>query len=281
MENLWPVRRHLCLVYSQADSIVLDSKKRLRRSWVDNNLTGEGREAKISVFIVDKQVIFRQGLVQILSGYRDIKVVGDSAFLSDVYEQIESLPPDVIMIDIDMPSLSGLGMVRQIVNRCPGVSVVVLSPNPDDDQLFQAIKSGASAFINKDATIDDLVGTLRRASQKEYPINENLLQRPSAAKKVLNLFQNMALKNMGSLMTPLSQREIEILKYVAEGNPNKRIAGVLNISEQTIKNHITSIMRKLNANDRTHAVVLAIRNGWLNVGEVTRLEAPEKEEVGV
>ncbi|RJQ39129.1 MAG: DNA-binding response regulator, partial [Dehalococcoidia bacterium] len=116
-----------------------------------------------------------------------------------------------------------------------------------------------------------------RSSRKEYPINDSLLQRPSAAKKVLNLFQNMALKNMGSLMTPLSQREIEILKYVAEGNPNKRIASVLNISEQTIKNHITSIMRKLNANDRTHAVVLAIRNGWLNIGEVTKLDSLEKE----
>ncbi len=244
-----------------------------------SDLTGyrERDQAAISVFIVDKQVVYRQGLVQILSGYSDIKVVGDSAFLSDVYEQIECLPPEVILIDIDLPSLSGLGMVRQVVNRCPGISVVVLSPNPDDDQLFQAIKSGASAFINKDATVDELVTTLRRSSRKEYPINDSLLQRPSAAKKVLNLFQNMALKNMGSLMTPLSQREIEILKYVAEGNPNKRIASVLNISEQTIKNHITSIMRKLNANDRTHAVVLAIRNGWLNIGEVTKLDSLEKE----
>ncbi|MFH0942358.1 MAG: response regulator transcription factor [Chloroflexota bacterium] len=246
---------------------------------MDRHLTGDGgrEKTKISVFIVDKQVIYRQGLVQILAGYPDIEVVGDSAFLSDVYEQIESSPPDVVLIDIDLPSLSGLGMVRQVASRCPGVAAVVLSPNPDDDQLFQAIKSGASAFVNKDATVDEVVTTLRRASQKEYPINDSLLQRPSAAKKVLNLFQNLALRNMGSLMTPLSQREMQILKYVAEGNANKRIAGALNISEQTIKNHITSIMRKLNANDRTHAVVLAIRNGWLNVGEVTRVETVEKE----
>ena len=234
-------------------------------------------ELRISVFIVDKQVIYRHGLVQILTGDPEVQVVGDSAFLSDVYDQIESQPPDVILIDIDLPSLSGLGMVRQVVSRLPGVSVVVLSPNPDDDQLFQAIKSGASAFVNKDATADELMTTVRRASRKEYPINDSLLQRPSAAKKVLNLFQNMAQRNMGNLMMPLSQREIEILRYVAEGNPNKRIAGALNISEQTIKNHITSILRKLNANDRTHAVVLAIRNGWLNVGEVTDLDAVKKE----
>jgi DNA-binding NarL/FixJ family response regulator len=229
------------------------------------------------VFILDRQVIYRQGLVQMLASYPDIEVVGDSAFLSDIYDQIESSPPDIVLVDIDLPSLSGLGMVRQVAIHCPGVATVVLSPNPDDDQLFQAIKSGASAFVNKDATIDELVTALRRVGQSEYPINDSLLQRPSAAKKVLNLFQNLALRDMGSLMTPLSQREIEILKYVAEGNPNKRIANALNISEQTIKNHITSIMRKLNANDRTHAVVLAIRNGWLNVGEVTNMDAVEKD----
>jgi len=246
---------------------------------MDGHLPANGgiENKRTAVFILDRQVIYRQGLVQMLASYPDIEVVGDSAFLSDIYDQIESSPPDIVLVDIDLPSLSGLGMVRQVAIHCPGVATVVLSPNPDDDQLFQAIKSGASAFVNKDATIDELVTALRRVGQSEYPINDSLLQRPSAAKKVLNLFQNLALRDMGSLMTPLSQREIEILKYVAEGNPNKRIANALNISEQTIKNHITSIMRKLNANDRTHAVVLAIRNGWLNVGEVTNMDAVEKD----
>ena len=90
------------------------------------------------------------------------------------------------------------------------------------------------------------------------------------------LFQNFALKDMESLTTPLSHREMEILKYVAEGNPNKGIAITLNISEQTIKNHITSIMRKLNANDRTHAVVLAIRKGWLSIEKGTEIRTAEK-----
>lgn len=246
---------------------------------MDRHLPANGGSGKkrTTIFIVDKQVIYRQGLVQMLSAYGDLEVIGESAYLSDIYEQVESFPPDIVMVDIDLPSLSGLGMVRQIANRCPGVASMVLSPSPDDDQLFQTIKSGASAFMSKDATADELVDTLRRVSRREYPINDSLLQRPTAAKKVLNLFQNLALRDMGSLMTPLSQREMEILRYVAEGNANKRIANALNISEQTIKNHITSIMRKLNANDRTHAVVLAIRNGWLNVGEVATIDAAEKE----
>lgn len=242
---------------------------------MDENKGSE--KAKISVYILDKQEIYRRGLVQTLGNCSDIKVIGDSAFLTDLYEQVEICPPDVIVVDIDLPSMSGLGMVRQFVNRCLGVASIVLSPNPDDEQLFQAIKSGAAAFVNKNLSADELANTLRRVSRKEYPINESLLQRPSAAKKVLNLFQNIAQRNVGNLMTPLSEREIEILKYVAEGNSNKRIAATLKISEQTIKNHVTSILRKLNANDRTHAVVLAIRNGWIDVSKANKLDNIEDE----
>jgi DNA-binding NarL/FixJ family response regulator len=122
---------------------------------------------------------------------------------------------------------------------------------------------------------DELAAILRQVAHGEYPINDSLLTRPDIARKMLKLFQKFALKGMGPLMTPLSNRELEVLKYVAEGNPNKRIAGTLNTSEQTIKNHITSIMRKLNANDRTHAVALALRQGWLNIEEVTDLEEEE------
>ena len=154
----------------------------------------------------------------------------------------------------------------------------MLSPSSDDEQLFQAIKSGAVAFLNKDASADELLNILRRVGQGAYPINETLLCRPSAAKKVLQLFKNLSLmgKDIETLMTPLSPREMEILKYIAEGTSNKRIALALGIGEQTIKNHITSIMRKLNANDRTHAVVLAMRKGWLEIQE--HLDTPEPEE---
>ena len=124
-------------------------------------------------------------------------------------------------------------------------------------------------------TPDELVDTLRQVRSGESPINDNLLSRPDAARKMFRIFQGLALKNTGSLMKTLSHREMEVLKQVAEGNANKRITNVLNTSEQTIKNHLTSIMRKLNTNDRTHAVVLAIRHGWLNIGEVA--EMPEEE----
>ncbi len=231
--------------------------------------TGEERQKeKIGIFIVDKQPIFREGLRQALSAYEDMEVIGECEPSPDAWDIIEGLSPDIVLIDVGTPSAGGFSLARQIAIRCPRVAVVILAPNPDDDQLFQAIKTGAVAFSGKDVAVGHLVGMLRRVRRGEYPINESLLTRPSAAKQVLQLFQTFALKDIDSLMTPLSHREMEILRYVAEGNPNKRIASALNISEQTIKNHITSTMRKLNANDRTHAVVLAIRNGWLNIGEV-------------
>ena len=234
-------------------------------------ISEENRIKKLAIFIVDKQPIFRQGLHQALSSHEDMEVVGDCAPTADMWSLVESLSPDIALVDVDAPSVSGFGVARQIAIRCPRVAVVILTPNLDDDQLFQAIRSGAVACLSKDIAADKLAGILRRIGRGEYPINDSLVNRPVTAKQVLQLFRRFALKDMETLMTPLSHREMEILKYVAAGNPNKGIANALNIHEQTIKNHITSIMRKLNANDRTHAVVLAIRNGWLNVGEVSDL----------
>ena len=242
----------------------------------ENQIPQEKKAGKLTIFVVDKQPIFRHGLRQALSSYNGMEVVGESDPTPDVSSLVESLSPDIALVDVGTQLASGFRAARQIATRCPGVAVVILVAIPDDDQLFQAIKSGAVALLSKDIAVDELAGILRRIGRGEYPINDSLLERPSTAKQVLQLFQSFALKDMETLITPLSPREMEILKYVAEGNPNKSIAYALNISEQTIKNYITSIMRKLNANDRTHAVVLAIRNGWLNVGEVSDLSAREE-----
>jgi len=242
----------------------------------DQAPTEENKARQLTLFIVDNQPLYRQAICQALQ--EDMEVVGESELTPDVWSTIESLSPDIVLLDIGLPSLSGFGLARQIAIRCPGVAVVMLTPSPNDDQLFQAIKAGAMAFVSKDISADKLIRLVRKVGQGAYPINESLLSRPTAAKKVLQLFKNLSLmgKDIETLMTPLSPRETEILKYIAEGTSNKRIAYALGIGEQTIKNHITSIMRKLNANDRTHAVVLAMRKGWLNIEE--HLDTPEPEE---
>jgi len=236
----------------------MDSEKHIKMS-------EESKTERIAIFIVDKQPIFRQGLRQALSVHQDMDVVGECSPGGDTWSLVENTSPDIALVDISTSPVSEFGVARKIATHCPRVAVVILAPTPDDDYLFQAIKSGAVAFLSKDISADELADTLRRVRQGEYPINDSLLSRPNSARQVLQLFQSFALKDMESLMAPLSYRETEILKQVAEGTPNKGIAVALNISQQTVKNHITSIMRKLNANDRTHAVVLAMRNGWINL----------------
>ncbi len=240
-------------------------------------LIEENEPRKLTVFLADNQSLFRQAIRQALPD--DMEIVGEANLRPDIWSTIEAISPNIALVDVGLPQLIGFGIARHIATRCPGVAVVMLSPSYDDDQLFQAIKSGAVAFLNKDTSAAELLGILRKVGQGAYPINDTLLCRPSAAKKVLQLFKNLSLmgKDIESFMTPLSPRETEILKYIAEGTSNKRIALALGIGEQTIKNHITSIMRKLNANDRTHAVVLAMRKGWLNIEEA--VTAPEEEEL--
>ena len=140
------------------------------------------------------------------------------------------------------------------------------SVDPNDEELFEVIKTAAVACLSKNATAEELTSTIRRACNGEYPINESLITRPTVARHVLNQFQHMG-RTMEAVAAPLTLRETQILNYVAEGNTNKQIARILQISEQTIKNHVSAILRKLNANDRAHAVVLAIRHGWISAEE--------------
>ena len=225
---------------------------------------------KITVFIVDRQALYRQGIRQgLASCAKDIEVMGDCAPGPEALALVEAFSPNIALIDVDLPLLRGLDLSRQITTRCPRVAVMALTSNPDDDQLFQSIKSGAVAYLSKDVSAEELSNAIRRIVKGERPINESLLGRPRVAEQVLRQFQDVSLmgKAMETLATPLTPRETETLKYVAEGYSNKQIAHVLGISEQTIKNHITSILDKLDANDRTHAVVLALRQGWIDIGE--------------
>ncbi len=231
----------------------------------------KGNKRKLTIFIIDNRPLYRQAIRQVLKD--DIEVVGESPLEADVWKVIDNILPDIALVNVCPPLFIGFGVARQVARRCPKVAVVMLSPNPDDDQLFQAIKLGAVAFLGEDASVDEIVGVLRKIGRGQYPINDSLLDRPNTALKILQMFHNLSQMgtDVDALVTPLSPREREILKYIAEGNSNKRIAWVLGVGEQTIKNYIASIMRKLNASDRTHAVVLAIRRGWLNLGEISDL----------
>jgi len=215
--------------------------------------------------IIDKQAFFRAGVRQALSQQSDFKIL-DCDPADEPLELIETNSPDVVLLDIDFPALSGLELGKKIARRYPNIRAVMLSPDPNDEELFEVIKTGAVAYLNKNTTTEELVSIIRRACRGEYPINDSLLARPGVAEHVLKQFQDIVSvgKIMETITAPLTHRETQILNYIAEGNSNKRIAHILEISEQTIKNHVSSILRKLNANDRAHAVALAMRNGWIS-----------------
>jgi two-component system response regulator DegU len=221
---------------------------------------------KIKVAIISPQSLFRQGVRHSLAGINDIDIAAEVEANGEALSAVERSLPDVVMVDIDTPSDEGLKLARQIRQRLPNIGVIVLTSNPDDDQLFQAIKAQASAYLSKDITAEELVDTVKRTARGEHPINESFVSHPKVAEQVLHHFRDLPLgQGAESIISPVTSREQEILNYMAKGYLNKQIALALEISEQTVKNHVTSILRKLNANARTQAVVEAIKHGLVTI----------------
>ncbi len=217
---------------------------------------------KIRVMIIDEEAFFRTGVCQALSQQSDLEI-SDCDPTQKPLSLIEANPPDVVMLGANLATLSGLELSRKIAQYYPNIKVIMLSPNPNDEGLFEVIKTAAVACLSKNTTAEELTNTIRRAHNGEYPINDSLITRPTIARHVLNQFQHMG-RTIEAVAAPLTFRETQVLSYVAEGNSNKQIARILQISEQTIKNHISAILRKLHANDRAHAVSLSIRHGWIS-----------------
>jgi two-component system response regulator DegU len=222
---------------------------------------------KIQVIIVSQQSLFQQGIEHSLSGTKDIEVAGISKVnINEVMSMVDTLTPDVTLLDIDGANGDGLELARRIKQRSPNIAVIVLTSSPNDGELFQILKAQAVAYISKGITAEQLADTIRRVAIGEHPINDSLTTRPKLAEQVLQQFQELSWRSEAeAFISPLTPRETEILKYIAQGLLNKQIATQLGISEQTIKNHVTSILRKLNANARTEAVVVAIKQGLITL----------------
>jgi DNA-binding NarL/FixJ family response regulator len=221
---------------------------------------------KIVVMIIDEEAFFRAGVRQALAQQADFEIL-DCDPSDGPLEMIDARLPNIALLGSALGAHSGLELGRKIARNYPNTKVIMLSPDPNDEELFEVIKTSAVACLNRNTAAKELANTIRRASRGEYPINESLMTRPMVAQRVLKQFEDMSSmgKAIETVIAPLTRRETQILNYVAEGNTNKQIADILGISEQTIKSHVSAILRKLNANDRAHAVALAIRNGWISV----------------
>ncbi len=224
--------------------------------------------SEITIAIIDRSEFFKAGVRQKLSTQLDFRLM-DCDPDGDPLQFIDANCIDVVLLDIDSPISKGLELSRKITLYYPNTRVIVLSSYFNDEELFEALKIGAVAYIDKRTSTGNLISIIRRASRGEYPINDTILANSAIADRVIKQFQAIALMGLvkEKVAAPLTHREIQVLSCIANGSTNKHVAHKLGISEQTIKNHVSAILRKLNANDRAHAVALAIRNQWVAVDE--------------
>jgi DNA-binding NarL/FixJ family response regulator len=226
-------------------------------------------DQKTRILLVDDHALFRVGMRQILEREDDFEIVAEAEDSRSAFDAAIEHTPDIVLMDLSLPAPGGIETTQRVKREVPSAGIIVLAVNEDEDQLFDAIRAGAAAFILKDVGPDDLVTIIRRVGTGEYLINDKVFAKPSVASRVLKEFRELAVYGQESapIFAPLSPREVEILDNIAQGMTNKQVAYALSISEQTVKNHMSSILRKLSVNDRTQAVVYAMKQGWIRVPE--------------
>jgi DNA-binding NarL/FixJ family response regulator len=224
---------------------------------------------RVRILIVDDHALYRVGIRNILEREPDLEIVAEADDARTALDASFATNPDVILMDLSLPSPGGIETTQRVKRELPSAAIVVLSTEEDEDALFEAIKAGAAAFILKDIAPEDLVMIIRRVVAGEYLINDKVFSKPAVASRVLKEFRELAVygQEAAPIFAPLSPREVEILDNIAQGLTNKQVAYALSISEQTVKNHMSSILRKLSVNDRTQAVVYAMRQGWIRMPE--------------
>ena len=222
----------------------------------------------ISVLIVDDHPLFRDGLQKALELEDDIRVVGQCADGEQALQATARLAPEVVLLDINLPSINGLQVARQLKAEHSQVSVVFLTAYHDSQQVLHAMRAGASAYCPKDIMPDDLIEVIRDVAKGNYIVGTRRMDAQEVQSWISTNVEAMSgpyIVDPDEHYIPLSPRELEILEFVTNGMSNKEIASRLGISQQTVKNHMTSILKKLNVQDRTQAAVTALRHGWVRI----------------
>lgn len=212
---------------------------------------------KIRILLVDDHTLFRKGLVSLLATQDDIEVVGEAFNGNEALKIARELMPDLILMDIWMPECDGLEATKKIKEEIPYVKIVMLTVSDDDYSLFEAIKSGAQGYLLKNLEPEELFNLIRGIFHGEAPISRSL------AARILDEFATKTRgDNRFSSITPrLTQREKEVLRLLVNGASNKQIASSLNITENTVKNHLRNIMEKLHLHNRVQVAVYAVKKG--------------------
>ncbi len=219
----------------------------------------------IAVLIVDDHPLFRQGLRDVLSAEDDLEVIGEAEDGERALAKVKALKPDVVIMDVNIPSLNGIQATKRLKSDWTDVAVIILTAYDDDEQIYHAVRAGASAYYPKDVAPDTLIEAIRLVNRGKYVIDQELLDAEEVEAWLEEAIDRFGVVRGDVQLSPLSPREMEILHTITRGLSNKEIAYTLGISHQTVKNHITSILRKLDVEDRTQAAVFALKRGWVRL----------------
>lgn len=208
---------------------------------------------RIQILLVEDQTLMRQGLRTLLELERDMQIVGEVADGEAAVAMALKLRPDVILMDVQMPRLNGVEATKTLCARWPAARVIILTTFDRDDYVFEAVRAGALGYLLKDTPADQLVDIVRRVHAGDVFIQPEIASRALRA----------TLHAPGTMIEPLSEREREVLVMLAQGIPNKEIGSRLHIAEGTVKNHVSNILGKLQAQNRTEAASIARRKGLI------------------
>lgn len=222
---------------------------------------------ELTIVVVDDHPLFRQGVADALSLSPRIRVVGQASHGLQGLEMILSLRPDIAIVDVNLPGMNGQQITHEVTSERIPTRVILMTAYDDGEQMLHAAIAGASGYCTKDIQPDNLTELILNVGDGKYVMaGEVMSERNFSHWLQLQLESaRRSYSEPGSPFHPLSEREMEVLNLVVEGKSNKEIASMLGISHQTVKNHITSILRKFGVEDRTQAVVYALKRGWVKL----------------
>jgi DNA-binding NarL/FixJ family response regulator len=228
---------------------------------------------KFSIIIVDDHPLFREGVRSVIDAEDDLNVLAEGTSGDKSLQLVRELSPRVALIDINMPNMNGMQVTRQIKAERLDTSIVLLTAYDDVEQVLHAFSAGASAYCSKDVEAGKLVDIVRQVARGFYIVGDQVFDAEGLEdwlSRGVEAVRRPHLDGDIEAFTPLSPREMEILQYVTRGMSNKEIAAKLGISHQTVKNHMTAILHKLDVEDRTQAAVYALRHGWVRLQDTRK-----------